>query len=600
MCSLLCCLVCLVFSLCLKELINKSRPICSVSAASEWRLAAGTLLTVPALSAYPCFVQSLPLACNGGFPLRATLCVLNSHFGETKNFPAHCDKYRWESLTGSAASAHLSLFFPTETPGRNKPTYEVRKPRVGFCSPPFAPCDKSRMQCVGPISNSICSRACRKAGAVGPARRSVFEELRKGKSCSSAWCFRAKERPGTLPAPASISESNNKSIAGWAHRLPHNGGKLGSTTQTLWAFNAGNAEVYKQRSGAAGGLVGVVKPKGITSMDVCRGVSELLKSHRHSRDRTLASPGVDETEDLLPGVLHSRGEVGEMQTRTGRRKTGVGHGGTLDPAATGVLILGIGEGTKRLRHFLTGWKRYKAVVRLGVTTDTLDSEGRVVAEEEWRHVTLATLKRVLPSFLGKQLQQPPLFSAKRVKGVRMYDIARSIQEQQDRRSQNSFPLGDAVHAGNNHEAFVNHSEARRSVAAPFEMRQQLPERLQKPPSVGGGNSALHQAVTKHVSLPNPCEIEISELELVDEEEFEMPHFAISVTCSKGTYIRQLAADIAARCGTVGHLTELTRTFQAPFRLEDCVNFEDLTADGLLRHLIPVHVIDRILREKKRQ
>nr|PIL96340.1 putative tRNA pseudouridine synthase B [Toxoplasma gondii COUG] len=599
MCSLLCRLVCLVFFLCLKELINKSRPICSVTAASEWRLAGGTLLTEPALSAYPCLAHPIPPR-NGCFPLRATMCVLNSHFGETKNFPPNCDKYRWASLTGSAASAHLS---PTETQGRNKPRYEVRKTRLGFCSPPFVPCDKSRMQCVdpiSPISNSICSTACRKAGAIGTARRSVFEELRKGKSFSSAWCFTAKERPGALPTPASISESNNKSIAGWAHRLPHNGGKLRPTTQTLWAFNAGNIEVYKQQSGAAGGLVGVVKPKGITSMDVCRRVSELLKSYRDSRDRTLVSSGVDETEDLLPDVLHSKGEVGEMQTRTGRRKTGVGHGGTLDPAATGVLILGIGEGTKRLRHFLTGWKRYKAVVRLGVTTDTLDSEGRVVAEENWRHVTLATLKRVLPSFLGKQLQQPPLFSAKRVKGVRMYDIARYIQEQQDRRSQKSFPLGDAVHSGNNHDAFVNHSEARRSVAAPFEMQQQLPERLQKPPSVGGGNSALHHAVTKHVSLPNPCEIEISELELVDEEEFEMPHFAISVTCSKGTYIRQLAADIAARCGTVGHLTELTRTFQAPFRLEDCVNFEDLTADGLLRRLIPVHVIDRILREKKRQ
>ncbi|CBZ51410.1 putative tRNApseudouridine synthase B [Neospora caninum Liverpool] len=442
---------------------------------------------------------------------------------------------------------------------------------------------------------------------------SDFGELRSGIYLETACLCTAKERTGACAALAELFEVNTRSVKCWARRAQHNGEKRCSEAPALWAFPAEGGKMRRQRDCPAG-LVGLVKPKGITSMDVCRGVSELLKPYRDSPERGPALLGED---DLPFGPSQPGGGVRERHGGKGRRKTGVGHGGTLDPAAT-------------------GWKQYKAVVRLGVATDTLDCEGRVVAEEDWRHVTLAKLKSVLPSFLGKQLQQPPLFSAKRVNGVRMYDIARSLQEQQDRRSQNTFPHIDEQ--ADSHEFFGHRPEGRQASVAPLALRQQLAEAL-RPHASGGRSSTLQQAVLKHTSLPKPCEIEISKLEVVDEDQFEMPQFAISVTCSKGTYIRQLAADIAVRCGTVGHLTDLvsgakhdpephcgvflvrtwfrqwcqqvsllfgsfntmlqTRTFQAPFRLEDCVEFEGLTADRLLRRLIPVQVVDRILREKQR-
>ncbi|PFH32533.1 putative tRNA pseudouridine synthase B [Besnoitia besnoiti] len=336
----------------------------------------------------------------------------------------------------------------------------------------------------------------------------------------------------------------------------------------------------------------------MTSMDVCRKVAELVRPLGYSPDAPQACLDSPTAAEVYSGQTHAGSYAGKRSEK-GKRKSGVGHGGTLDPAATGVLVLGVGEGTKRLRHFLSGRKQYRAVVRLGVTTDTLDSEGRVVEEREWKHVTKATLTRVLRSFLGKQLQQPPLFSAKRVNGVRMYDIVRSIQEQQARQSRRPGSRADlSLSGGPDRGDLAPLLETPNADDPAAEPRPQAED----PASTHSDrrfSSALWHGVLERVPLPRPCEIEISQLDLVDESEFGMPYFAISVTCSKGTYIRQLAADIAARCGTVGHLAELTRTSQAPFRLEDCVEFEGLTRDRLLRHLIPIPVIDNIIREKER-
>nr|CEL68730.1 TPA: tRNA pseudouridine synthase B, putative [Neospora caninum Liverpool] len=582
----------LVLTLCLKEWIDGTRSLRYVTALSEWRLTVNPLLTSTAVhSGYPALKQ-LPLPRNGWFPPLMTLSLVNAKCNTPGNRPTQRDRYQRERSATSVAPANRSPFFSTPPSRGDTFANNVWVLLLGFCPPQFASIDKSNRLCVGSYGKSGCSSPSRKASMVRLGGGSDFGELRSGIYLETACLCTAKERTGACAALAELFEVNTRSVKCWARRAQHNGEKRCSEAPALWAFPAEGGKMRRQRDCPAG-LVGLVKPKGITSMDVCRGVSELLKPYRDSPERGPALLGED---DLPFGPSQPGGGVRERHGGKGRRKTGVGHGGTLDPAATGVLVLGIGEGTKRLRHFLTGWKQYKAVVRLGVATDTLDCEGRVVAEEDWRHVTLAKLKSVLPSFLGKQLQQPPLFSAKRVNGVRMYDIARSLQEQQDRRSQNTFPHIDEQ--ADSHEFFGHRPEGRQASVAPLALRQQLAEAL-RPHASGGRSSTLQQAVLKHTSLPKPCEIEISKLEVVDEDQFEMPQFAISVTCSKGTYIRQLAADIAVRCGTVGHLTDLTRTFQAPFRLEDCVEFEGLTADRLLRRLIPVQVVDRILREKQR-
>ncbi len=102
----------------------------------------------------------------------------------------------------------------------------------------------------------------------------------------------------------------------------------------------------------------------------------------------------------------------------------VGHAGTLDPFAEGVLILGTGKDTKRLTDISASKKIYKAVLKLGVQTDSLDVDGNIVVKEEIPNILVNDIKRVLKSFLGDQLQIPPMFSAKKVNGTRLYKLAR--------------------------------------------------------------------------------------------------------------------------------------------------------------------------------
>ena len=102
----------------------------------------------------------------------------------------------------------------------------------------------------------------------------------------------------------------------------------------------------------------------------------------------------------------------------------VGHGGTLDPFAEGVLILGTGADTKQLTAISGTDKEYKAILLLGSKTDTQDTEGTVVDEKEIPQLSNEQIESVLKSFIGEQLQIPPMYSAKKVNGKRLYTLAR--------------------------------------------------------------------------------------------------------------------------------------------------------------------------------
>lgn len=106
----------------------------------------------------------------------------------------------------------------------------------------------------------------------------------------------------------------------------------------------------------------------------------------------------------------------------------IGHGGTLDPAATGVLILGVGYGTKALPDFLSCTKTYEAVVLFGAATDSYDGEGKVVGKRDHSHITRAMVEEALGRFRGKFMQRPPIFSALSVDGKRLYEYAREGKE----------------------------------------------------------------------------------------------------------------------------------------------------------------------------
>ena len=102
----------------------------------------------------------------------------------------------------------------------------------------------------------------------------------------------------------------------------------------------------------------------------------------------------------------------------------VGHGGTLDPFASGVLIIGTESDTKKLTKITNSDKAYVAKLELGKTTNTLDTEGEIIYSEEIPKLDSIKIKSILNKFLGKQKQKPPMYSAKKHKGVRLYKLAR--------------------------------------------------------------------------------------------------------------------------------------------------------------------------------
>jgi tRNA pseudouridine55 synthase len=130
------------------------------------------------------------------------------------------------------------------------------------------------------------------------------------------------------------------------------------------------------------GVVVIDKPPGITSFDVVARVRRVLHERR------------------------------------------VGHAGTLDPMATGVLPVCVGEATKLVPFLMGGDKEYEAEAELGVTTDTLDATGTIVARRDAAAVTRADVEALLPRFTGRILQTPPMHSALRVDGKRLYELAR--------------------------------------------------------------------------------------------------------------------------------------------------------------------------------
>lgn len=103
----------------------------------------------------------------------------------------------------------------------------------------------------------------------------------------------------------------------------------------------------------------------------------------------------------------------------------VGHAGTLDPLATGVLIICLGQATRLSEYVMDSTKRYRARVHLGVSTTTYDAEGDVTAHREIGHIRQADVERILQSFLGSLEQLPPIYSAIKQGGRKLYDIARA-------------------------------------------------------------------------------------------------------------------------------------------------------------------------------
>ncbi|MCJ1478799.1 hypothetical protein MMC13_007483 [Lambiella insularis] len=114
--------------------------------------------------------------------------------------------------------------------------------------------------------------------------------------------------------------------------------------------------------------------------------------------------------------------------RDKRLQVKIGHGGTLDPLATGILIIGVGKGTKHLQNFLSCTKTYEATLLFGIATDTYDTKGRVLSKAPYSHISKEKVEEALKGFRGRIMQRPPIYSALSMHGKRLYEYAREGKE----------------------------------------------------------------------------------------------------------------------------------------------------------------------------
>ena len=208
----------------------------------------------------------------------------------------------------------------------------------------------------------------------------------------------------------------------------------------------------------------------------------------------------------------------------GYPKVKVGHGGTLDPLATGVLPIALGEATKLCGRMLDSDKAYDFTIAFGVETDTLDLEGEIVARSGARP-TMRAVEEMLQRFTGPIEQVPPAYSALKVDGRRAYDLARDGKDVE--------------------------LQARSVIVHALSFRR---------PCEGRGLSDDVE--------PTATEAPAFARATLDEA-------TLSARVSKGTYIRSLARDIAHALGTVGHVTMLRRTKAGPFSLDQAISLDIL-------------------------
>ena len=248
----------------------------------------------------------------------------------------------------------------------------------------------------------------------------------------------------------------------------------------------------------------------------------------------------------------------------------VGHAGTLDPLATGLLLVCIGTACKRAQEFQDHDKEYIACIRFGATTPSYDLEKEVDRTFPYDQVTEEAVRAVLPSFLGPQEQVAPLFSAKSVDGVRAYEMARRMY----RNAQKGLadPDFDATALETLHRSRITISELElldylEASAVPSRTNFFSPEKRSKNSCPTPDADAACSGTAS------------SRINVADTSSLGLPEARIRIACSKGTYIRAFARDLGEALGTGAHLSGLVRTKTGAFRLEDALSLEEVL--GLL-------------------
>ena len=237
----------------------------------------------------------------------------------------------------------------------------------------------------------------------------------------------------------------------------------------------------------------------------------------------------------------------------GKKNLKVGHAGTLDPLATGVLMVCIGNATKRAEALQARDKEYIAGISFGATTPSYDLEKVPDCRFSTDAVNEASLRKALKSFLGEQEQIAPLFSAKSIDGVRAYELARKLYKRQALTQDQSELIRPARIRIDNLE-LLSFSESGNMLHAPdFD-----------PDYSGMTEEEILRAKGKN-----------SRINVVDARSLGLPIAEIRINCTKGTYIRAFARDLGEALDSGAFLSYLIRTRSGDHSISDALSIRQV-------------------------
>ena len=231
----------------------------------------------------------------------------------------------------------------------------------------------------------------------------------------------------------------------------------------------------------------------------------------------------------------------------GKKNLKVGHAGTLDPLATGVLLVCIGKATKLAETLQSHDKEYVAGITFGATTPSYDLEKEIDRFFPYEHITSEAVEERLPGFIGEQDQIAPLFSAKSVDGVRAYELARKLHKE-------GKTLDEAA------EELIRVSRITISELELIRFES---------PDCGSGlkNRATPLAAEGTGSSAS------SRINVTDNSALGLPRAMVRMACSKGTYVRAFARDLGESLSTGAHLDSLQRSRSGQFRVETALTVD---------------------------
>ena len=251
----------------------------------------------------------------------------------------------------------------------------------------------------------------------------------------------------------------------------------------------------------------------------------------------------------------------------------VGHAGTLDPLATGVLLVCIGKATRLAELLQSHDKEYVAGITFGATTPSYDLEKEIDRLFPHEHITRESLAEVLPGFLGEQEQIAPLFSAKSVDGVRAYELARKLYKKEaDKGGMFDKAASDLIRTSritiSDIELLGFHPGGKEAECAPA-FTDKTGSNDSKVPdedndTVSSGDKA---AAADRRSL---------RINVTDNSHLGLPEAVIRIGCSKGTYIRAFARDLGEVLNSGAHLSSLRRSRSGRFRVEDSLDISSVS------------------------